>query len=242
MEAARHRLLPPIDIEFASELNGVDSEGREVYWPYVRNDDLARPWAIPGTEALMHRIGGIEKQDGTGNISYDPANHEFMVRLREERILKIADKLPPLEVMGDDDADILVVGWGSTWGAITSAVGRLRSGGTNVASVHMRHLYTFAPNLCELMHSLDHVVVPEMKLGQLTKLLRAEFLVDAKTISKVSGQPFTAAELVTKIRRSPDERRSGHQEGLVERPRGSLVPRLRGLLDPHRHAVADART
>ena len=89
----------------------------------------------------MHRIGGIEKQDGTGNISYDPANHELMVRLREERILKIADKLPPLEVMGDDDADILVVGWGSTWGAITSAVGRLRSGGTKVASVHLRHLY-----------------------------------------------------------------------------------------------------
>ena len=191
--------LPPIDIEFASELNGVDSEGREVYWPYVRNDDLARPWAIPGTEALMHRIGGIEKQDGTGNISYDPANHELMVRLREERILKIADKLPPLEVMGDDDADILVVGWGSTWGAITSAVGRLRSGGTKVASVHLRHLYPFAPTLGELLQRFDHVVVPEMNLGQLTKLLRAEFLVDATTISKVSGQPFTAAELVTKI-------------------------------------------
>jgi len=191
--------LPSIDIEFASELNGVDSEGREVYWPYVRNDNLARPWAIPGTEALMHRIGGIEKQDGTGNISYDPANHEFMVHLREERILKIADKLPPLEVMGDDDADILVVGWGSTWGAITSAVGRLRRGGTKVASVHLRHLYPFAPNLGELLQRYDHVVVPEMNLGQLTKLLRAEFLVDAKAISKVSGQPFTAAELVTKI-------------------------------------------
>ena len=191
--------LPSIDIEFARELNGVDSEGREVFWPYVRNDDLARPWAIPGTEALMHRIGGIEKQDGTGNISYDPANHEFMVRLREERILKIADKLPPLEVMGDDDADILIVGWGSTWGAITSAVGRLRSGGTEVASVHLRHLYPFAANLGELLQRFDHVVVPEMNLGQLTKLLRAEFLVDAKTISKVSGQPFTAAELVTKI-------------------------------------------
>ena len=191
--------LPSIDIEFASELNGVDSEGREVYWPYVRNDDLARPWAIPGTEALMHRIGGIEKQDGTGNISYDPANHEFMVRLREERILKIADKLPPLEVMGDDDADILVVGWGSTWGAITSAVGRLRRGGIKVASVHLRHLYPFAANLGELLQRYDHVVVPEMNLGQHTKLLRAEFLVDAKAISKVSGQPFTAAELVTKI-------------------------------------------
>jgi 2-oxoglutarate ferredoxin oxidoreductase subunit alpha len=92
--------FPSIDIEFASELNGVDSEGREVFWPYVRNDDLARPWAIPGTEALMHRIGGIEKQDGTGNISYDPTNHEFMVVFEKSGILKIADKLPPLEVMG----------------------------------------------------------------------------------------------------------------------------------------------
>ncbi|MEM8706174.1 MAG: 2-oxoacid:acceptor oxidoreductase subunit alpha [Actinomycetota bacterium] len=191
--------LPAIESEFASEVNGLDSEGREVYWPYVRNDDLARPWAIPGTEGLMHRIGGIEKQDGTGNISYAPENHEFMVRLREERILKIAEKLPPLEVAGDEDADTLVVGWGSTWGAITSAVGRMRSGGTKVASVHLRHLYPFAPNLGELLAKYEHVVVPEMNLGQLTKLLRAEFLVDAKVISKVSGQPFTAAELVTKI-------------------------------------------
>ena len=191
--------LPSITAEFASEVNGLDDEGREVYWPYVRNDDLARPWAIPGTEGLMHRIGGIEKQDGTGNISYAPENHEFMVRLREERILKIAEKLPPLEVSGDEDADILVVGWGSTWGAITSATGRLRRSGTKVASVHLRHLYPFAANLGEILGRYEHVVVPEMNLGQLTKLLRAEFLVDAKVISKVSGQPFTAAELVTKI-------------------------------------------
>ena len=191
--------LPSITAEFATEVNGLDDEGREVYWPYVRNEDLARPWAIPGTEGLMHRIGGIEKQDGTGNISYSPENHDFMVRLREERILKIAEKLPPLEVVGDEDADILVVGWGSTWGAITSATGRLRRSGTKVASVHLRHLYPFASNLGEILGRFDHVVVPEMNLGQLTKLLRAEFLVDAKVISKVSGQPFTAAELVTKI-------------------------------------------
>ena len=191
--------LPSITAEFATEVNGLDDEGREVYWPYVRNEDLARPWAIPGTEGLMHRIGGIEKQDGTGNISYSPENHDFMVRLREERILKIAEKLPPLEVVGDEDADILVVGWGSTWGAITSATGRLRRSGAKVASVHLRHLYPFASNLGEILERFDHVVVPEMNLGQLTKLLRAEFLVDAKVISKVSGQPFTAAELVTKI-------------------------------------------
>ncbi|MEM9518669.1 MAG: 2-oxoacid:acceptor oxidoreductase subunit alpha [Actinomycetota bacterium] len=191
--------LPSITADVASEPNGLDSEGREVYWPYTRNDDLARPWAIPGTEGLMHRIGGIEKQDGTGNISYAPDNHAFMVQLREERILKIAEKLPPLEVNGDPDADTLVVGWGSTWGAISSAVGRMRSSGRQVASVHLRHLHPFAPNLGDVLSRYDHVVVPEMNLGQLTKLLRAEFLVDAKAIAKVSGQPFTAAELVTKI-------------------------------------------
>ncbi len=191
--------LPSISPEFATEVNGLDDEGREVYWPYLRNDDLARPWAIPGTDGLMHRIGGIEKQDGTGNISYAPENHDIMVRLREERIRKIADKLPPLEVSGDEDADILVVGWGSTWGAITGATGRLRRAGTKVASVHLRHLHPFASNLGEILARYEHVIVPEMNLGQLTKLLRAEFLVDAKVISKVSGQPFTAAELVIKI-------------------------------------------
>lgn len=191
--------LPTIVSEFASAPNGMDDEGREVFWPYVRNDDMARPWAVPGTDGLMHRIGGIEKQDGTGNISYAPENHEYMVRLREERIRKIAEKLPPLEVEGDEDAEILVVGWGSTWGAIQSSTGRMRRAGTKVASVQLRHLHPFAPNLGEILRRYRHVVVPEMNLGQLSKLLRSEFLVDAKVISKVSGQPFTAAELVSRI-------------------------------------------
>jgi len=191
--------LPAIPVAFASETNGVDDEGRDVFWPYVRNDDMARPWAIPGTDGLMHRIGGIEKQDGTGNISYAPDNHEFMVRLRDERIRKIAESIPPLEVSGDVDADTLIVGWGSTWGAITSAVGRLRTAGEKVASVHLTHLHPFAPNLGEILGRYRNVIVPEMNLGQLTKLLRADFLVDAKGISKVSGQPFTAAELVARI-------------------------------------------
>jgi len=191
--------LPEIPVTFASETNGVDDEGRDVFWPYVRNEDLARPWAIPGTDGLMHRIGGIEKEDGTGNINYAPDNHEFMVRLRDERIRKIADDLPPLVVEGDPDADTLIVGWGSTWGAIRSAAGRLNRGGTPVAHVHLTHLFPFAPNLGELLGRYDNVVVPEMNLGQLTNLLRAEFLVDAQAISKVSGQPFTAAELVARI-------------------------------------------
>ncbi len=191
--------LPGLSVEFASQTNGIDDEGREVFWPYVRNDDMARPWAIPGTDGLMHRIGGIEKQDGTGNINYAPDNHEFMVRLRDERIRKIAETIPPLEIKGDADADTLILGWGSTWGAITSAVGRMRAAGDKVAQVHLTHLHPFAPNLGEILGQFENVIVPEMNLGQLTNLLRAEFLVDAQVISKVSGQPFTAGELVARI-------------------------------------------
>ena len=191
--------LPSINPTFATETNGLDDEGREVYWPYIRNDDMVRPWAIPGTATLMHRIGGIEKEDGTGHISYAPDNHEAMVHLRAERIQKIAEKLPPLEISGDRDAATIVVGWGSTWGAITGAVGRMRRRGEKIAHVHLTHLHPFAPNLGDILADFDNVIVPELNLGQLSKLLRAEFLVDARVISKVSGQPFTAAELVQRI-------------------------------------------
>jgi 2-oxoglutarate ferredoxin oxidoreductase subunit alpha len=122
-----------------------------------------------------------------------------MVRLRDERIRKIAETIPPLEVLGDVDADTLIVGWGSTWGAITSAVGRIRAAGEKVAQVHLTHLHPFAPNLGQILGQYERVIVPEMNLGQLTALLRAEFLVDARVISKVSGQPFTAGELVARI-------------------------------------------
>ena len=170
-----------------------------MFWPYIRNDDLARPWAIPGTGGLMHRIGGIEKEDGTGNISYDPTNHGKMVDLRAERIHKIAESYPPTRIDGDPDAEIVIVGWGSTWGAITGAVGRLRRAGTKVAQVHLTNVFPFPQDLGEILHGYTHVLVPEMNLGQLTALLRAEYLVDAKVIPKVTGQPFTAGELVEKI-------------------------------------------
>jgi 2-oxoglutarate ferredoxin oxidoreductase subunit alpha len=191
--------LPDIAVEFASAPNALDEDGHDVFWPYVRNDDLARPWAIPGTEGLMHRIGGIEKEDGTGNISYDPSNHGHMVDLREERIRKIAESFGPTEVAGDADGDVVIVGWGSTWGAITGAVGRLRRSGMRVAHVHLRHLHPFPLDLGEILGRFDHVLVPEMNLGQLTALLRAEYLVDARAIPKVTGQPFTAGELVSRI-------------------------------------------
>lgn len=190
--------LPDIPVEFASGLNALNEDGDPVFWPYMRNDDLARPWAIPGTDDLMHRIGGIEKEDGTGNISYDPENHGRMVALRAERIAKIAESYPATPVVGDDGG-LLLLGWGSTWGAITGAAGRMRRAGRRVGHVHLRNLFPFPDDLGEILERYDEVIVPEMNLGQLTALLRAEYLVDAKVISKVTGQPFTAGELVARI-------------------------------------------
>lgn len=191
--------LPDISVEFAHGPNALNEDGEDVFWPYIRNEDLARPWAIPGTDGLMHRIGGIEKEDGTGNISYDPENHGAMVDIREDRIAKVAESYPATEVVGDADGDILLVGWGSTWGAITGAAGRLRRAGHRVGHVHLRNLYPFPRDLGELLQGRRHVIVPEMNLGQLTALLRAEYLVDAQVIAKVTGQPFTAGELVSQI-------------------------------------------
>ena len=190
--------LPDIPVEFASGMNALNEDGDPVFWPYMRNDDLARPWAVPGTDGLMHRIGGIEKEDGTGNISYDPVNHGHMVDLREERINRIADSYPATEVVGDDGG-LLLVGWGSTWGAITGAVGRMRRSGLRVGHVHLRNLHPFPNDLGDILRRYDRVIVPEMNLGQLSALLRAEYLVDAASISKVMGQPFTAGELVARI-------------------------------------------
>ena len=193
--------LPRIDPGFASEPNHVDEDGNAEFWPYLRDPDtLARPWAVPGTPGLMHRIGGIEKEDGSGNISYSPENHGRMTELRAAKVAGIAETIPPVEVVGDvDDAEVLVVGWGSTWGAIAGAVDRVRAGGRRAARVHLSHLNPFPPNLEEVLRAYPTVVVPEMNLGQLSKLLRAEFLVDARSVTKVKGQPFTAGELETAI-------------------------------------------
>jgi 2-oxoglutarate ferredoxin oxidoreductase subunit alpha len=189
--------LPDISVEFATEPNHVTPEGDAVFWPYLRDPDtLARPWAVPGTPGLEHRIGGIEKEDGTGNISYDPDNHERMTRLRAAKVAGIADDIPPVEVTGDvDDAEILVLGWGSTWGAISGAVDRTRARGHKVAQAHLRHLNPFPANLGEVVTAYPRVLIPEMNLGQLSVLIRSRFLGDAQTVSKVRGVPFTAGEL-----------------------------------------------
>jgi 2-oxoglutarate ferredoxin oxidoreductase subunit alpha len=171
-----------------------------VYYPYLRDPEtLARPWAIPGTPGLMHRVGGIEKEDGTGNISYAPDNHFKMVKLRAAKVAGIAKDIPPATISGDGDAELLVLGWGSTWGAITDAVARVRAGGRKVAHVHLTHLNPFPANLGEVLARFPKIIVPELNLGQLAMLVRAQFLVDAHPISKVAGTPFTALELVTAI-------------------------------------------
>jgi 2-oxoglutarate ferredoxin oxidoreductase subunit alpha len=193
--------LPAIPVEFATEPNGTDDDGNPVFWPYLRDEEtLARPWALPGTPDLMHRIGGIEKAEVTGNISYDPDNHERMVHLRAEKVAGIAASVPDVEVTHDvDDAEILVIGWGSTWGAISGAVDRVRARGRKVAQAHLVHLNPFPPNLGDVLARYPRVLCPEMNLGQLAKLLRAEYLVDVRTVSKVKGVPFTAGELETAI-------------------------------------------
>jgi 2-oxoglutarate ferredoxin oxidoreductase subunit alpha len=193
--------LPDISVAFATETNH-DGE----FWPYLRDPEtLARPWAIPGTPGLMHRIGGIEKEDGTGNVNYDPANHEHMVRLRAEKISRIANELPPVTVDDPDGASLLVLGWGSTWGVIHQAVLQARDDGISVARAHLMHLNPFPSNLGDVLARYKQVLIPEMNLGQLSRLVRAEFLVDAKTLSKVQGLPFRAAEIEASIREMTGE-------------------------------------
>jgi len=170
------------------------------FHPYSRDPDtLARPWAIPGTIGLEHRIGGIEKQDVTGNINYEPLNHEKMVRLRAAKVEAVAQDIPDLVPAGDPDGDLLIVAWGSTYGAITAGMKTMREKGHRIGHVHLRHLNPLARNLGELLGRYSHVLVPEMNLGQLLMLLRAKFLVDAQGYNKIQGQPFKQSEIEAKI-------------------------------------------
>lgn len=195
--------LPDLGVRFASGPNHTLADGTEVFWPYKRDPHtLARPWAVPGTPGLEHRIGGIEKQDGTGNISYDPANHDFMVRTRQAKIDGI--EVPDLVVDDPDGARTLVLGWGSTYGPITAAVRRLRTNGHPIAQAHLRHINPFPRNLGEVLKRYDKVVVPEMNLGQLAALLRAKYLIDAHSYNQVNGMPFKAEQLATALKEAID--------------------------------------
>jgi 2-oxoglutarate ferredoxin oxidoreductase subunit alpha len=185
--------LPVIDPAFAEPLHG------EPFEPYARDDRGARPWALPGTPGLTHRIGGLEKEDVTGDISYDGANHALMTRLRAAKVAGIAEELPPLEVDGDRGARLLVLGWGSSRGAVRAAVRRVRAKGTPVAVAHLHHLNPLPTNVGEVLRRYERVLVPEMNQGQLAQILRAEFLVDVESYRKLEGEPLFAGELEREI-------------------------------------------
>jgi 2-oxoglutarate ferredoxin oxidoreductase subunit alpha len=188
--------LPDIDpgFEKARENGHADA-----FLPYVRDDRLARPWAIPATPGLQHRIGGLEKADGSGNISYDGRNHARMTELRAAKVAGIANDIPPLVVDSEAGANLLVLGWGSTEGAIRAGVRRARQAGAKVASTHIRHLNPMPANIGDVLRSFDRVLLPELNTGQLAKVLRAEFLVDIESFCKVEGQPLFAGEIQREI-------------------------------------------
>jgi len=175
-------------------------EGEETLQPYKRDEKLARPWAIPGTAGLEHRIGGLEKQDVTGNISYDPDNHQHMVNTRQAKVDKIADYIPEQKLdSGPDKGKVLVLGWGSTYGAIKSAVAEMQSKGLAVSHAHLRYVRPFPKNLGDIIKNFEHVLIPEINNGQLIKIIRDVYFVDAKGYNKVMGVPITKGELIDQI-------------------------------------------
>jgi 2-oxoglutarate ferredoxin oxidoreductase subunit alpha len=189
--------LPNIDVTFRTDPHG--------FFPYLREDEtLARPWVRPGTPGLEHRIGGLAKEHITGNVSYSPANNEQMVRIRGRKIAGIAREIPPTKVSGAQEGDVLLVGWGGTYGALEAAVNSLVERGKAVGHVHLRHLNPLPPDLPDVLGRFKKILVPELNLGQLVRILRAEYLVDAIGMNKIQGRPFKVAELVTRVQRLLD--------------------------------------
>jgi 2-oxoglutarate ferredoxin oxidoreductase subunit alpha len=190
--------LPPIEVKFKTGLE----ENEEVFQPYLRNENLVRAWAIPGFAGLEHRVGGLEKEDITGNVSYDPENHQRMVKLRQGKIDKIADDIPEQIIdNGPENGKVLVIGWGSTYGAIKSAVAELLLEGFQVSHIHIRYVRPFPKNLGSLIKNFEKVLIPELNNGQLVKIIRDQYLVDAKGFNKIMGIPFTKQELVEEIKK-----------------------------------------
>jgi 2-oxoglutarate ferredoxin oxidoreductase subunit alpha len=171
------------------------------FQPYDRDERLARPWALPGTPGLTHRLGGLEKQHRTGNVCHDPENHEFMVRTRAQKIENVADDIPLQDVSGEEAGDLLVVSWGGTYGACATAVQRCRQEGQSVSHVHLRYLHPFPRNLGDILRRFKRVLVPELNLGQLHWLIAAKYLVETIRFNKVQGRPFAVGELVEGIKR-----------------------------------------
>ena len=191
--------LPKITVELATDPNG--------FMPYKRDPKtLARPWAVPGTPGLEHRIGGLSSEDVTGNVSYSPANNELMVRMRARKVAGIAREIPPTEIFGDaDGGDLVVLGWGSTFGSLREAVKQMREKGKKVSHIHVRYLNPLPSDLGDQLRKFKKVLVPEMNLGQLLKLVRADYLVDAIGFNKIQGRPFKVNELTTRIARALED-------------------------------------
>ena len=191
--------LLPFDVKFADKANH-EVDGEKVFWPYIRDEKtLARPWAKPGTPGLEHRVGGLEKEDGSGNVSYDSKNHEKMTQLRYEKVQRIQQEIPETEIFGDPDADLLVVGWGSTRGAIEAGVTRSLNAGHKVASIHLRYISPLPGDLAEVFSKFTKFLVPELNNGQLVRVLRDEFLLPFEAFNKVQGRPFGPSEIAEKI-------------------------------------------
>jgi 2-oxoglutarate ferredoxin oxidoreductase subunit alpha len=188
--------IPEIEAGFATKPNGPDG----TFLPYMRNiDTFARPWAVPGTPGLEHRVGGLEKESVSGNVSYEPANHQLMTDTRAWKVANIANDIPQLEVNGDEDAELLVLGWGSTFGSIRAAARRARIEGHKVATAHLRYLNPLPNNLGDVLRSYDKILIPELNTGQLLKVIRAEYLLNAVGLNKVAGEPFKVTEISEKI-------------------------------------------
>jgi 2-oxoglutarate ferredoxin oxidoreductase subunit alpha len=194
--------LPKIDFQYKTQLG----DHEEKFQPYLRDEKLVRPWAIPGTPGLEHRVGGIEKQNVTGNVSYDPDNHQLMVKIREEKVDKIAQYIPEQKLdNGPDKGKVLIIGWGSTYGAIKSAVIELLEDGYEVAHAHLRYVRPFPRNLGDMIKNYDSVLIPEINNGQLIKIIRDKYLVDAKGYNKIMGIPITKGELVDTVKKMVQE-------------------------------------
>ncbi|MEO5683365.1 MAG: 2-oxoacid:acceptor oxidoreductase subunit alpha [Chitinophagaceae bacterium] len=190
--------LPPIEVKFKTELG----DGEEKFQPYLRDEKLVRPWAVPGTKALEHRVGGLEKQNITGNVNYEPENHQLMIKIRQEKVDKIAEYIPEQKLdSGPEKGKILVLGWGSTYGAIKSALVDLHAEGHAVSHAHIRYMRPFPKNLGDMIKNFDHVLIPEINNGQLIKIIRDVYFVDAKGYNKMMGVPITKSEMLDVIRK-----------------------------------------
>jgi len=196
----------PWRIPEVSELNKIEishpdpRENGDAFLPYSRNERLARPWAVPGTKGLEHRLGGLEKHDVDGNVCYDPENHEHMTRVREQKVANVAEDIPLQELDGPERGDLLVLSWGGTYGACATAVHNAQADGLSVSHCHLRYLYPFPRNLSDILGQFGKVLVPELNTGQLLRIIRSEFLIDVEGLNKVQGKPFSVAEVTAKIR------------------------------------------